>query len=722
MSTRASLARTTAFAGLYAAAFIVGRMTVMADSRLALVWPAAGVAVVWFCAQRRARTRWVDVAALTTIAWTGNIVTGSGLLLGGMLAAANLMMAVVFVGLLSRFRPTLWGAGGTRRLSTPWELGSLLIIAAVAAGAGAVLSLTGLWLATGPVPTVVYADWMARNVTGMFVIGTAGLWLGGTAASVPARPRSLRGWWHAIDRALRAVPALRVAEYLAVVLCSVGAYLIGFVYDGGLPLGFPLIVVTVWAALRLSTTFVVVQNLTLGSAVVWFILHGEGPMATIADPLMRTLVAQMFVVLITTVGLLLALGRDERAALLAELAAQKEQAARHGALMDAVIDSMADGLSVIDAEGRITLLNPAGARMLGPAAVVGDVRPRLSHLDGSPIAAADLPSTRAARGESMDPLDVLVRDPDGRDTRVFRVTATPLRDDNGAHGAVVLYHDVTAERRQRDQLADFAGVVAHDLQSPLTVVEGWTEVATEALDAAPAHPAIDRSRDGLTRVTHAATRMRGLINDLLAYTSTRDADLAPARVDLTELVRDITAARTDAAVTAGQPVPQVVVDALDPVHADAGAVRQLLDNLIGNAVKYTAPGVTPRITVTSTHRDGTVRIAVADNGIGIPAGQHEAIFDNFHRAHPTTGYAGTGLGLAICHRIVARHGGTIHAEDNPGGGSRFAFTLPAAEPDAPALVLPTTPAPSGGIRRIPKSARAAAISLPTRAEARSLAA
>jgi PAS domain-containing protein len=238
------------------------------------------------------------------------------------------------------------------------------------------------------------------------------------------------------------VPGRRVAESLAVALCSTGAYLVGFVYDGGLPLAFPLIVVTVWAALRLTTTFVVLQNLTLGSAAVWFTLHGEGPLAAIGDPLLRALVAQMFVVLIATVGLLLALGRDERAALLAELAAQKEHAARHAVLMNAIVDSMADGLSVIDAEGRITLRNPASVRMLGPATMVGDVQSPLCHLDGTPIAAADLPSARAGRGESTDPVDVLVRDPDGRDARVFRVTATSLTDEHGARSAVVLYHDV----------------------------------------------------------------------------------------------------------------------------------------------------------------------------------------------------------------------------------------------------------------------------------------
>ncbi|WP_327011538.1 sensor histidine kinase [Dactylosporangium sp. NBC_01737] len=77
-------------------------------------------------------------------------------------------------------------------------------------------------------------------------------------------------------------------------------------------------------------------------------------------------------------------------------------------------------------------------------------------------------------------------------------------------------------------------------------------------------------------------------------------------------------------------------------------------------------------------RRGPRPVEITDNGIGIPAGQHEAIFNNFHRAHRSGGYAGTGLGLAICKRIVERHGGSIVATDNPGGGSRFAFTLPAA--------------------------------------------
>jgi len=119
----------------------------------------------------------------------------------------------------------------------------------------------------------------------------------------------------------------------------------------------------------------------------------------------------------------------------------------------------------------------------------------------------------------------------------------------------------------------------------------------------------------------------------------------------------------------------------------------LLIYLIGNAIKYTAPDATPVLTITSRHLDGAVEVTVADNGIGIPAGQHKAIFDNFHRAHrDAAAYGGSGLGLAICQRIVARHGGTISAADNPGGGSRFIFTLPAASRPAQRAVGRTDPA------------------------------
>ncbi|MCU7727418.1 ATP-binding protein [Actinoplanes sp. KI2] len=692
LSLRVSLARTAGFAVVYAVALMAGRLTVIDDSCVSLVWPAAGVAVVWFCAQRYAGTRWVDACALFLIALAGNVVTGVTVPGSVGLALANLVQTLLFGWLLGRWRPTLWGAGGSARLSAPRDLAYLLGVTAVASAAGAALGLATMWLTGTPASWLIAADWMGRQVTSIFVLGSTGLWFGPAVSGFRARYGTPAGWCRAVDQAVRAVPAWKAVEYLAVAFCSAAAYLFGFVFDHGLPLAFPLVAVTVWAAVRLRTSFLVGHHLIFGCAALLFTLYGEGPMASIADPRARVMVAQLYVVLIAAVGLALALGRDERTALVTELTAQKEEQTRHAALMSAVIDSMADGLSLVDADGKVLLRNPAGVRLLGPAGTMCDIQTRARNLDGSPVAARMLPPARALAGEKVEPVDLLFTEQDGHDGRILRVSATPLPASDGARNAVVLFHDVTTERRHRDQLATFAGVVAHDLQSPLTTVEGWSEAAADALDAE--QPAIGIARDGINRVTRAAVRMRGLINDLLAYTSARDADLDLTRVELTAMVTDIGAGRADAAAAAGLPVPQVALGRLHPVNGDAGAIRQLLENLIGNAIKYTAPGVTPHVRVTSTQTRDVVQVTVADNGIGIPAGQHEAIFDSFHRAHQGAGYAGNGLGLAICHRVVTRHGGTIVATDNPGGGTRFTFTLPASDPPATpvnAAGLPLTP-------------------------------
>ena len=124
------------------------------------------------------------------------------------------------------------------------------------------------------------------------------------------------------------------------------------------------------------------------------------------------------------------------------------------------------------------------------------------------------------------------------------------------------------------------------------------------------------------------------------------------------------------------------------VTGDRFLVRQLLDNLLGNAVKYVAPGVRPSVVVVARPVEGELEVAISDNGIGIPADQRDRIFDSFVRAH-AEGYAGTGLGLAICQRVVDRHGGRIRADEEPGGGTRISFTLPLAQrPEEPVDDVP----------------------------------
>ncbi|BCJ47591.1 hypothetical protein GCM10010168_19490 [Actinoplanes ianthinogenes] len=657
MTLRQSLWRTGAFATLYVIATYAGRLTIMDGTNLSLVWPAAGVGALWFICQRTSRWRLLDVAALSAVTLAVNLATGASAVLAAFFVVANVLQAAVFTYLYQRWLPGLWGSGGTEPIARSHQLWRLVAIAMISTCCGALVGPTGIWLVSGHYSGAGAAVWLARNSASLLLIGIAGLRLGALVQHLT--PRNLR-------RQARAVPARTWFEATTLLAISLAAYLFVFRLTHGMPLGFLLVTVTVWAATRLSTTFVILHDLFFGSLAVAFTLHGDGQFAAIASHSTRALVSQMFVAVVAVVGLAVALGRDERAAL-------QQAAADQARMFATVIDAMGEGLTVVDADGHVLLRNPASSQLLAEQAA-------LCHLDGTPIAPGDQPYRRTLASGEPHAMDVLLRDPEDR---ILSVRATPLPISvDGRRYAVSVFSDVTADRRHRDELAAFAGVVAHDLSNPLTTVEGWAENVADMLG-----PDAGRAADGMERIQRASARMRNLIRDLLAYTTARDNGLHPAGLDLTAVVTDIAVARIDQAETTGTPVPRIHIGELPLVHADPALIRQLLDNLIGNAVKYTAPGTVPDIAVTGGYDGAQVRVTVTDNGIGIPAGQHTTVFDNFHRAHRDAGYAGTGLGLAICKRIVERHGGAITAADNPSGaGTVFTFTLPAADlPPGPNL-------------------------------------
>jgi signal transduction histidine kinase len=169
--------------------------------------------------------------------------------------------------------------------------------------------------------------------------------------------------------------------------------------------------------------------------------------------------------------------------------------------------------------------------------------------------------------------------------------------------------------------------------------------------------------------------MLTLVDELLAYTAAGDAALKLEPVDAERLALEVAAERLDGT---GADRPSIDVGTLPLVTADANLVREVLDHLIGNAVRFVRHGTAARVTVgASEQADGWWRIEVADRGIGVPEEHRERIFAPFHRSPAAEGYPGTGLGLAVCRRIVARHGGAIGVEANPGGGSVFWFTVSA---------------------------------------------
>ncbi|WP_051571150.1 sensor histidine kinase [Cryptosporangium arvum] len=228
--------------------------------------------------------------------------------------------------------------------------------------------------------------------------------------------------------------------------------------------------------------------------------------------------------------------------------------------------------------------------------------------------------------------------------------------------------EVELRRRERE-LAGFAGVAAHDLRSPLTAASAYLEVLADEATDELGH----QGRDFLGRARSAVARTDRMLTDLLEYATAEHVELHRTQVSLNLLVAEVIAERTDRL----EPDPhRVTVGELPVVSGDPGMLRQVLDNLIGNGVKYTAPGRPPRVSVRARRGERAWRIEVADQGIGIPPEEREGVFDAFHRGAGSGEFSGSGLGLAICRKIVERHGGAIGVEPDPGGGSVFWFTLP----------------------------------------------
>jgi signal transduction histidine kinase len=378
----------------------------------------------------------------------------------------------------------------------------------------------------------------------------------------------------------------------------------------------------------------------------------------------------------------------------AGLRTARDELAAERAYLRQVLDALDVTVITCDADGMVAHTNRAARNAIRGLAAGADAdagtpmpvaesarRQRMAHPDGTPFADYDLPLLVALRGQRVDGVEAHVTDADGHH-QVVMMHARPLRDREGRiMGAVASSYTITALRQREAELTAFAGIVAHDLRSPLTAIGGFTEFVRESLGDRHCGQEHREERTVLDRTVATTARMRRLIDDLLGYAAARDAVLDARDLDLRAVVDDVVTERLAAqAVDPTTPPAQIFVGALPSVHADPALLRQLLDNLIGNALKYTPPGQPARVDVCATpHGTGWVRVDVADRGIGIPEGEHDAIFTGFHRAHRTAGYTGTGLGLAICQRVVERHGGTITAADNPGGGARLSFTLPTAQ-------------------------------------------
>lgn len=352
----------------------------------------------------------------------------------------------------------------------------------------------------------------------------------------------------------------------------------------------------------------------------------------------------------------------------------------------ALVENAADCVSLLGPDGRFIYTSPAASRINGYSQEEF-LNQNAFHI----IHPEDLPHVEQA-------FQQILKEPGARISREFRLQhrdgswrwidaiATNLLEDPALRGVVVNYRDITerkrveAERKFTEELArsnkdleQFAQIVSHDLQEPLRMVTSFVQLVADRyqdkLDA--------RGNEYISFAVEGATRMQALITDLLAYARAGGRELVRAPAD-SEAV--LCSALINLKVSIEESGAVVTHDPLPTVTADEGQLMQLLQNLVGNAIKFQRPGIAPKIHVTAAKESGETAwlFTVRDNGMGIDPQFFGKIFEIFQRLRPRENCQGTGIGLAICQKIVERHGGRIWVESTPGQGSTFFFTMPDA--------------------------------------------
>lgn len=361
---------------------------------------------------------------------------------------------------------------------------------------------------------------------------------------------------------------------------------------------------------------------------------------------------------------------------------------------ESILNSAGEGIYGLDLQGKTTFVNPAAAKLTGwkVEELVG--KPESEVFWKGPTAAEVAPP--AQRGTENPGEQVFYRK-DGTSFPVEYIR-TPIMEKDKLMGAVVIFKDITERKRTHDTLArkaaelarsnaeleQFAYVASHDLQEPLRKIQAFGDRLKSKLDTTT----LQEGKDYLERMQSAAARMQRLINDLLTFSRVISKSQPFAPVDLALVTKEVLG---DLEVRIEQTKAHVDVGQLPTIEADPMQMRQLLQNLIGNALKFQAPNNKPVININAqtvrrpfnAGAEGGVEqevceLTIKDNGIGFDEKYSEKIFAMFQRLHGRNEYEGTGVGLAVCRRIADRHGGTIEAKGKPGEGAIFTVTLPVA--------------------------------------------
>ena len=350
-----------------------------------------------------------------------------------------------------------------------------------------------------------------------------------------------------------------------------------------------------------------------------------------------------------------------------EIGRRLEEQARDRARMEAILAGMVEGVIVVDAHGRLQLVNAAARQMLklDRAATGRPYVETIRHPAIAELVAAVL------LGRTPEPLQL---SPPRDAARTILARAAPAAG-SGDQGVVLVLLDITDLRRADQIRRDFVANVSHELRTPLTAIRGYVEALSEG-DTTP-----DESRRFLEIIARHTDRMERLVKDLLrlarldAGQETLELVACDTRTLIEGVVNDL--ART--AEQRGQRIVAAVAPGGEKVRVDPAKLHDALRNLIANAINY-APEQTT-IHVAATPVDGRIAIAVSDEGPGIPEQDLSRIFERFYRVDKSRARdpGGTGLGLAIVRHLIELHGGSVRAENRPEGGARFVLTVPGVQ-------------------------------------------
>ncbi len=354
----------------------------------------------------------------------------------------------------------------------------------------------------------------------------------------------------------------------------------------------------------------------------------------------------------------------------AQLRSRLREVTREKEQLGAVLEAMVEGVLVVDEHGLILLANPRLRELF-------DIQ---GELEGRPL-------LEGIRNTDLDALLALASDSDetvgrnltlhGSSPRTLQVTAARFPGAGDRVGTIAVFHDVTELMRLEEVRRDFVANASHELRTPLAAIRGFAETLLESASLSP-----EDQKSYLEVINRHAQRLSNLVEDLLELSTieSRTVRLEIASVDVARVAENLIA---DSRLRLEERRIEATlrVERRPVALADPRALDQVLGNLLDNALKYTEPGGS--IEVSIEPRAGGVRVAVADTGIGIPAGDTARIFERFYRVDRARSRAlgGTGLGLSIVKHLVQAMGGEIFVKSDLGRGSTFVFTLPGAEED-----------------------------------------